>query len=127
MIVNHKKRTIEMSQAEEKKATKYGSDAYNALVSARHEFPNYNLVIAKHKTTKSDAFKGLTFNYMTEYIENNGSEEQKEKYLLLRNPQVDGLEMKKTSYDKIKKWFLAEFPKISEYNKKVESILNEVA
>lgn len=123
MNANQIKRRIEMTEAEAKAASKYNSEAYNELVSMKHDFPNFPIFIVKNKSKRSDTLKGLTFTYMESYIEKNGTPEQAENFKVLRGAD-DGLGHLAPSYGAVKKWFLEQFPEISEYSKKIERILN---
>ena len=115
-----------MTEAEAKAASKYNSKEYNDLVSIRREFSTFSIVIIKNKSKRGDRLKGLTFNYMETYIADHGTSEQAENFKLLRGAD-DGLGHLSPSYGEVKKWFLAQFPEILEYNKKIDRILNGVA
>ena len=123
MIINHNKKTIEMTASEANAASRYNSDKYNELISIKRDFPTFSIVTVKSKSKRSDSLKGLTFSYMENYIAKNGTDEQAEIFKSFRSPE-DNLEHKKHSYGSIKKWFLAQFPEIAEYNKKLDRILN---
>ena len=68
--VNHETRTIEMNKTFADKASRFGSEEYNALMLAREQNPGYTVKVVTRKTTKSDkpSFKGLTYEYMEKYI-----------------------------------------------------------
>ena len=61
--VNHQTRTIEMNKTFADKASRFGSDEYDALMLAREQNPGYATKVITRKTTKSDkpAYKGLTY------------------------------------------------------------------
>ena len=64
--VNHQTRTIEMNKTFADKASRFGSDEYNALMLAREQNPGYATKVITRKTTKSDkpSYKGLTYEYI---------------------------------------------------------------
>ena len=113
-----------MTEMEAKMASKYNSTEYNELVSIKRDFPALPIFIVKNKSKRNDSLRGLTFKYMENYIEKNGTSEQAEKFKLLRGAD-DGLGHFSPSYGEIKKWFLAQFPEIKEYSQQVNRILKE--
>ena len=110
MKINHIKALIELTEVENKKASLYGTDAYNQLESIRKSYPTYAIHIIKNKTKRNDSLKGLTFKYMETYIAKNGTPEQAENFKLLRGAD-DGLGHLAPSYGEIKKWFWSSFPR----------------
>ena len=52
--VNHQTRTIEMNKTFADKASRFGSDEYDALMLAREQNPGYATKVITRKTTKSD-------------------------------------------------------------------------
>lgn len=86
--VNHQTRTIEMNKTFADKASRFGSDEYNALMLAREQNPGYTTKVITRKTTKSDkpSYKGLTYEYMEKYILTHDDEEQSimNEYMALR-------------------------------------------
>ena len=66
--INFVHNTIEMPKAFAKAAGKYGSEEYQALQCARKDYPTYSVVIIKRSGKKRDSFKGLTYEYMEQYM-----------------------------------------------------------
>ena len=122
MKINHFNKTIELTKAEANKASKYGTEAYEGLIKAQRDFPEYRLEIAKAKAKTNDGLKGLTFDYMESYIKKNGNEEQASAFADLRNAG-DVMGASAVSYGEIKKWFLEQFPEIMAYSQRIDSIL----
>ena len=122
MKVNFENQTIEMSKNEAKQAGVYGSDLYNKLVDMQHDFPELKIVIIKRKAKRSDAMKGLTFDYMESYIKKNGTAEQATDFDDLRKA-CDVVGAKAVTYGEVKKWFLEQFPEIKEYSQQINRIL----
>lgn len=111
MTINFKNRTIELTPADAKKASKINSDQYNELVKAKVDFPTYKVVITQTKSKRTDTLKGLTYDYMESYVASHGSKEQMNDFNEFR--EKDKMSGKAIiSYGEIKQWFLKEFPEI---------------
>jgi hypothetical protein len=119
MRINYFNETIEMSKSESKRASVIGSDEYKALLSVKNDFPTYHIVIIAKEAKRSDDIKGLTYDYMEEYITNEGTPEQLNRFNTLR----EGIFNTRGSYGEIRKWFLEEFPQISEFRERIKNIL----
>ena len=64
--LDYAKETIEITKAFEKKASVYGSLAYNELATVRRDFPTFKLKISESKG--SNGFKGMDYDFMRNYI-----------------------------------------------------------
>lgn len=119
MKINYKSKTIELTTSENKKSSKVGSDEYNVLLEVRKQNPGFEVVVIKrtvHRTARPmDRLKGLTFDYMTNYAQNHGSDKQKQELNEKLKRNKDGLTVKSESYAKVRKWFLEQFPEIKSY------------
>lgn len=125
MTINYTNKTIEMTKAEEKAASKYGSDMYNDLKAARADFPTFRVVV-KATPKKKGSFKGLTYDFMEQYIsEHDETGEIKKEFDLLRG-KVDEFTTPAT-YGQIKKWFLAKYPALTAGKEEAENILKAAA
>lgn len=126
--INTAARTIELTKTFATKSSRYGSDEYNQLQNARRDYPGFKVVTVSRTASKS-SFKGLTFEYMEQYImkhDNNGA--IMEEYLMLRGESVDGDEvlLGSATYKDIKDWFLDTYPAIAEFHTKREAMLEEI-
>ena len=124
MKLNYNEKKIEITATEAKKASKFGTNEYKALIDAKRDYSDFEIIVVKSSAKRTDGMKGLTLAYMKNYIERNGSAEQTEQFNILCNPSHDGLTEKRQPYGKIKKWFLESFPEILNYSKSVEAILS---
>ncbi len=124
MKFNYNEKRIEITAIEAKKASKFGTDEYKALIEARKDYSDFEIIVVKSSVKRTDGMKGLTLAYMKNYIEEKGNAEQAEQFNMLCNPSHDGLTEKRQPYGKIKKWFLESFPEILNYSKSVEAILS---
>lgn len=127
--VNHQTRTIEMNKTFADKASRFGSDEYDALMLAREQNPGYSVKVATRKTAKSDkpSFKGLTYEYMEKYILAHDDEDQTimNEYMELRamTDEAEDALMESATYQEMKDWFLDKFPAIAEFHQKREELL----
>lgn len=127
--VNHQTRTIEMNKTFADKASRFGSDEYDALMLAREQNPGYTMKVITRKTTKSDkpSYKGLTYEYMEKYILAHDNENQKimNEYLELRamTDEAEDALLESATYQEMKDWFLDKFPAIAEFHQKREELL----
>ena len=124
---------IEMTKAEAKAAGKIGSDKYNELRQYMKEFPGFEIQI-KAPAKRKVEFRGLTYEYMKNYIKKHDDEDGKimaefnDLIALDKKNKVEGAEhLEAAGYLDVKKWFLAKFPEIKEYKEqhaeKVQEIL----
>ena len=127
MIINEKKRVIEMSATEYKNAMKYGTDEYKAYAEIRRDFPGFRAVEVKAKKSKND-FSELNMKTIKAYVEKHGNDEQKAHFAFISKKRIteDGEYVEAQSFFEIKKWFLNEFPELKqarkEYREKVQEI-----
>lgn len=68
--------TIEITKAEAKEAGVFKSGMYNNLAEAKAE-TGYKVVVKESKK-RTDTMKGLTYAYMTVYIEKKAGERKEE-------------------------------------------------
>ena len=133
MNANLMKKTIEMSKAEAKAAGKIGSDKFNELREYMEIYPTFTIDI-KAPAKRKVEFRGLTYEYMKNYIKKHDDEDGKimaefrELIAQDKKDKIEGAEhLEAASYNDVKKWFLAKFPEIKEYKEqhaeKVQKIL----
>lgn len=124
--INFAKNTIEISAAFEKKASIYGSDAYRELMNAKHDFPEFTVEVVKPASKRKDTFKGLSEEYMENYIiSHSGEESEQLKTFNILRGKVDGENgiTAKASYGEIKLWFLNEYPEIENARAEIDAII----
>ena len=127
--VNHETRTIEMNKTFADKASRFGSEEYNALMLAREQNPGYTVKVVTRKTTKSDkpSYKGLTYEYMEKYILAHDDEDQTimNEYMELRGmtEEAEDALLESATYQEMKDWFLDKFPAIADFHQKREELL----
>lgn len=69
-------KTLEVTKTFAKAASRYGSEAYMKLRSARNDFPDFKVVVRSTAAKKKDRFKGLTYAYMEKYIAAHDDEKE---------------------------------------------------
>ena len=122
MKINEKKFTIEVTKSFAQKASRVGSPEYYELLEVRHNFPKFKVVV--NQTKSKDSFKGLTYEYMEDYILTHGTPEERKKtydeYNELR--LIAECHSKAYRYPTIKRWFLNKYPEIMEFGMKVQDV-----
>lgn len=133
MNANLMKKTIEMTKAEAKAAGKIGSEKFNELREYMNIYPTFTIDI-KAPAKRKVEFRGLTYEYMKNYIKKHDDEDGKimaefnDLIALDKKNKVEGAEhLEAAGYLDVKKWFLAKFPEIKQYKEqhaeKVQKIL----
>jgi hypothetical protein len=116
--VNHSKRTIEMDRVFYKASLDVRSDEYRILQQVRKDYPNYQPM---RKTAKKNpdkkTYRGLTYEYMEEYICAHESEATKEAVLREFHEKIliSKCHSDAYRYPKIKKWFLEKYKEIADF------------
>ena len=112
--IDHKNGKIIMDRAFSIQASIYGTQEYINLQNARADYPSYGV---ERKTIKrnpqKEAFNGLTYAYMENYISKKGNSEIRAKYEELRFMA----KAHSIRYPVIKKWFLETFPEMRDWGK----------
>lgn len=127
MNANLMTKKIEMTKTEAKAAGKPNTAEYNTLLELTNNFPGYQIEIVKTAAKKVDRFKGLDYNYMTDYIKSHNEELLKEFYTL-RGLDENGKKVgmaAAASYGEIKMWFLEQFPEVDKMAETVNEIIEK--
>lgn len=133
--VNHATKAIELSATAAKKASQYGSPAYNLLRKILIDFPGYTVEVKSPRKTKSNNevnsaahLKGLTFKRMEAYIDSHDDENHsiRKHYDKLRGNSAEARAINASSYSyiKMRDWFLKQFPEILEFLNNREELIN---
>ena len=127
MTINYISMTIEMTKAESKAASKFGTDAYKDLIAAMQQFPNYKIQVATRAATKKSCdYKGLTYDYMEKYIKAHDKDQSiMKEYQMLRGLSDEAQEAlaDSCSYQEIKNWFLDKFSEIAQFHERRQKLL----
>ena len=112
--VNHR---ICLSRDFERRAANAESEEYALLQSVVSQYPKYTLhsgVIRKKEN--KEAYKGLTYGYMEDYISLYGCDAEREEYQMMRLLS----QCHTVRYPAIKEWFLQKYPEVKQYGAKKE-------
>ena len=123
--INRNSRTIEVSKSFDKAASRYGSDAYNALQQVRKDYPDFAIVV-KTVRTKADHFKGLTYDFMEKYIASHDDAEARMAAfndLRATSDEAVAFGAEAASYGEIRAWFFKQYPEIEAFQQRRESAL----
>ncbi len=116
--INHENKTIVMDRTFAKFAQNTRSDEYAHLQQIRRDYPDYMVKTRtiKHNPEK-ETYKGLTYEYMEDYILRHESEENAltiiKEFNELRT--ISKCHKQGLRYPTIKKWFLEKYPEIVEF------------
>lgn len=106
ITINRNNRTIVISKAFEKKASKYGSKEYIDLVEAQRDNAGFRVVVKESKR-KPQAGSKLTLEGIKRYIALHDDEE---KTAMTRFKNECYGKAEKKSFFAIKSWFLENYP-----------------
>ena len=134
MNANLMTKKVELTKKEAKAAGKIGTAEFEELKNYLAMYPGFEVQI-KVPAKRKVEFRGLTYEYMKNYILKYGDEDGKimaEFCALIaqdKKAKVEGTEyLEAAGYLDVKKWFLAKFPEIQKYKedhqKKVQEILS---
>ena len=116
MRVDYGEEKIILARSFAKKAEIVGSPEYLELQECREKHPNYKVILREYgKNTAQEHYKGMTYEYMVEYIVRHEASEKRDemlKKLSILRQDVAGLS-KGHRYPIIKRWFLMSYPEIT--------------
>ena len=123
--VEHSKRQLVMSREFAKFANDTMSEEYAHLQRVRQDYPLYEVVLRTiTRNSNKESYKGLTYEYMEDYILTHGTQEERKKtydeYNELR--LIAECHSKAYRYPTIKRWFLNKYPEIMEFGMKVQDV-----
>ena len=128
--INNAARTIEMTKTFTKLASKFGSPEYQQLQAARRDYPDFRVVTVAQKAAKPE-FKGLTYDYMEDYIKqhDDAGHTIMAEFLMLRGMSDAGkdADADAVDYGTIKDWFFQQFPAIEQFHKDRKVLLDRIA
>lgn len=103
------------------------SEEYAHLQQVRREYPDYEVVTRSiKKNPNKECYKGLTYEYMTDYIMKYEPAETRRAVLEEFDDMIfiSKCHSKSKRYPVIKKWFLDKYPEIAQFGMpKEESIV----
>jgi hypothetical protein len=117
--INHFEKKILISKSFQKAAMNPTSREYSELMEVMANHPDYKLDQRAIKTNpKKDTYKGLTYEYMRDYIILHSTPEEEaaavaefDELILVSKCHSQALR-----YPTIKKWFLTKYPSANEFS-----------
>lgn len=118
--INHENKTIVMDRTFAKFAENTRSEEYAHLQQVRRDYPDYAVTTRTIKrNSEKETYKGLTYEYMEEYILRHESEEKQleviREFHELRT--ISKCHKQGLRYPTIKRWFLEKYPEIVDFAK----------
>ena len=118
--INHENKTIVMDRTFAKFAENTRSEEYAHLQQVRRDYPDYAVTTRTIKrNSEKETYKGLTYEYMEEYILRHESEEKQleviKEFHELRT--ISKCHKQGLRYPTIKRWFLEKYPEIVDFAK----------
>ena len=111
---------IIMDRTFAKNAQNTYSDEYAHLQEVRRDYPNFKVIARTIKKNDNKiSYKGLTYDYMKNYILKNGSYEKRVECLAKFEAllEISKCHSNARRYPTIKKWFLETYPEIVKFGK----------
>lgn len=122
--VNNETREIVVNKAFLKRASIPSTPEYNALREIKKDNPSFKVVSAK-RTGRSNGMKGLTFNYMENYIsthdDENGTVMKAFKEQMKKRADTTDNKGRKEHFDDTVEWFLEKYPSVKDYHQAKKS------
>lgn len=123
--VLHNESAIEMNKIFAKMIENPQSDEYALLQKIRQDYPVYKVRVRQiKKNSTKETYKGLTYEYMRNYIITHPkgikkNDEGKDVNVLLEKFEelklISQCQAKSRRYPVIKNWFLAQYPEIAKF------------
>ena len=116
--LDHERQLVVMDRTFAKKAQDTRSEEYSHLQNVRRDYPDYRVIRRTiRKNPNKDTYKGLTYDYMREYIATHAPQEKvsaavaefDEKVLISR------CHSNCRRYPVVKAWFLQKYPEVKEF------------
>ena len=117
MFANPITKKIEMTKTEAAKAGKIGTKEFNEFCALSEKFHFSDIEIIKTNTKSVDHLKGLTYEFMENYIKAH-KEELLTVFYELCGKDENGKKINfgvKLSYGEVRMWFLEQFPEIENF------------
>ena len=133
LTINTAAITIEMTKEFARKAKYFGTDEYKLLQDARKDYPTFS--VATRKTVSKESYKGLTINYMYNYIKKHPQtltlEDGNEVKALEVFTEIAGLDengkkmtnVETAFYGEIRAWFLDIYPEVKNKKDNIKKLL----
>ena len=118
--IDFNKNQIIMTRLFSQKCRDTSSKEYSQLQSVRRDYPEYTVIVRQiQKNSDKKTYKGLTYDYMEDYILTHESAETVDTVLgeFEEMQVIAACHSQAFRYPVIKKWFLAKYPEIANFGK----------
>jgi hypothetical protein len=129
--INYTKKALEISKDFSKKASIFGSEAYNELKAAKKDFPTFRVSVKQAPKRKLE--DRISMNDITMYVKEKSGENSKEMNTLkdLRGKSIKDAggilkAEESANFIKIKQWFFDTYPEIADKTKVRQNHINAI-
>ena len=129
--INFTKKALEISKDFSKKASIFGSEAYNELKAAKKDFPTFRVSVKQAPKRKLE--DRISMNDITMYVKEKSGEKSEEMNTLkeLRGKSIKDaggiLKAEESAkFVEIKKWFFATYPEVGNKTNNRQNRINEI-
>ena len=113
IIINHENKTITLTRAFAKLTSNPLNKEAKLLSRVVKDFPDYEIIVRTIKTNPDkDSYKGLTYDYMRNYIIRFSDDKKADLKELEDMIFISQCHSKSKRYPVIKKWFLKKYPDV---------------
>lgn len=113
IIINHENKTITLTRAFAKLTSNPLNKEAKLLSRVVKDFPDYEIIVRTIKRNPDkDTYKGLTYDYMREYIIRFSEDKKADLKELEDMIFISQCHSKSKRYPVIKKWFLKKYPDV---------------
>lgn len=123
IYVDYEKEIVMMTKKFAKKAMDPTTKEYKMLCNVRMANPSFK--VETHtikKNPNKESYKGLTYDYMREYIKRHTSKEEIENALYELDEQIFRSNCHSIRYPQVKEWFLKTYPSVEKYGVNAEAV-----
>lgn len=129
IIINREKNEVIMTSKFSRKADDPRTDEFRLLQDVKALYPN--ITVKNHtikKNPKKECYKGLTYEYMREYILTHESTVTVDKVLAELEDMIFKSKCHSLGYryPTIKKWFLERYEEVKNFGKDIEADDNQI-
>lgn len=125
LFVNFDKNQLVMTRQFAQKCRNTQSPEYAQLQSVRRDYPGFAVITREiKKNPNKECYKGLTYQYMEDYIITHESDENRKAVLNEFNEKrlISACHSKAFRYPVIKQWFLEKYPEVATFGRVADSV-----
>ena len=112
--INFDNNTIEITKAFSKRASNPMTKEFEELMELQNKLPEFKVVVrTTTRKVKRDYLKGLTYEFMRQYIERHDDENNSNMVEFKKRTVKNDDNVMTDSYGEVRKWFLEVYPEIN--------------